>query len=341
MQEKIERNLVIFPKNTSQRPKLKRFKEDLKTSSNPISTWIDTKISDERLGITSLSAGLNTESTREIQSIFKDNVFTYSKPSSLIYVIIKQVIDKNDIVLDFFSGSGTTAHAVFNINKEDNGKRKYILIEMGDYFDTVMKPRIQKVMYSKDWKDGKSQSSDGISHIFKYQYLEQYEDTLNNIEFKEAGSYQRTLSEMEGYFMRYMLDFETRDSSPCRINVEKLTKPFDYTLRITQGNELKDEKIDLVETFNYLLGIYVRQIRTFSSNGTYYRVVFGKKNDDEIAIIWRDTEKLDLKALQADKTFIEGTILNGIKPSKIYINADFYVERALPIEPEFKKLMVV
>jgi adenine-specific DNA-methyltransferase len=212
---------------------------------------------------------------------------------------------------------------------------------MGDYFDTIMKPRIQKVMYSKDWKDGKPQSKDGIKHIFKYQYLEQYEDTLNNIEFKEAGSYQRTLSEMDGYFLRYMLDFETRESSPCRFNVEKLTKPFDYTLRITHGNELKDEKVDIVETFNYLLGIHVRQIKTFSSSGTYYRVVFGSKNEDEVAIIWRDTEKLDLKALQADKAFIEGTILIGIKPSKIYINADFYVEGALPIEPEFKKLMVV
>ena len=62
------------------------------------------------------------------------------------------------------------------------------------------------------------------------------------------------------------------------------------------------------------------------------------RNEDEIAIIWRDTENIDLKA---DKAFIEGTILNNIKPSKTYINADFYVEGALPIEPEFKKLMVV
>ncbi|HKZ40002.1 MAG TPA: hypothetical protein VJ044_03520, partial [Candidatus Hodarchaeales archaeon] len=198
--------------------------------------------------------------------------------------------------------------------------------------------RIQKVMYSDNWKDGKPQSLDGINHIFKYQYFEQYEDTLNNVAFKDAGSYQRTLSEMDGYFLRYMLDFETRGSSPCRFNVEKLTKPFDYTLRITHGNELKDEKVDLVETFNYLLGIHITQIKTFSSNGTYYRVVFGKKNEDEIAIIWRDSENIDLKA---DKAFIEGTILSGIKPSKTYINADFYVEGALPIEPEFKKLMVV
>jgi adenine-specific DNA-methyltransferase len=208
---------------------------------------------------------------------------------------------------------------------------------MADYFDTIMKPRIQKVMYSRDWKDGKPQSTDGISHIFKYQTLEQYEDTLNNIEFTESGTVQRTLADMDGYFLRYMLDFETRDS-PCRFNVDKLVHPFSYTLKITEGGELKEQTVDLVETFNYLLGLHVRQIRTFTSSGTYYKVVLGIKGEDDIAVIWRDTGNIDLKA---DKDFIEGTLLNGTSPSTTYINADFYVEGALPIEPEFKRLMVV
>ena len=62
---------------------------------------------------------------------------------------------RTDRCLDYFAGSGTTAHAVIDLNREDGGHRKYILVEMGDYFDTVLKPRIQKVIYSKDWKDGK------------------------------------------------------------------------------------------------------------------------------------------------------------------------------------------
>ena len=248
-------------------------------------------------------------------------------------------LGEKDIVLDFFAGSGTTANGILNLNKNNTDvDRKYILVEMGEYFDTVTKPRIQKVMYSDNWKDGKPQSTDGISHIFKYQSLEQYEDTLNNIEFTESGTVQRTLADMDGYFLRYMLDFETRDSSPCKFNVEKLTKPFDYTLKIAHGNELKDENVDLVETFNYLLGIHVKRIKTFNNNGTYYKFVLGKKGEDEIAIVWRNTEQLDLKA---DKTFIEETILGEFQPTKTYINSDFYVERALPIEPEFKKLMVV
>lgn len=59
------------------------------------------------------------------------------------------------IILDYFAGSGTTGHAVISLNRQDQGKRKYILVEQGEYFDTVLKPRIQKVVYSADWKDGK------------------------------------------------------------------------------------------------------------------------------------------------------------------------------------------
>lgn len=81
--------------------------------------------------------------------------------------IIKSVIDKQCIVMDFFAGSGTNGHACLDINREDEGKRKYIQVELGDYFYTTMLPRIKKVMYSKGWKDGKSQDIDGYSHFFK------------------------------------------------------------------------------------------------------------------------------------------------------------------------------
>lgn len=91
---------------------------------------------------------------------FPKSIFT---TRDCIYAITK----KNSYIIDYFAGSGTTGHAVINLNKEDEGKRKYILCEMGEYFDTVTKPRIQKVIYSKDWKDGKPVSREGSSHCFK------------------------------------------------------------------------------------------------------------------------------------------------------------------------------
>ena len=87
-------------------------------------------------------------------------------------------LEKHDTALDYFGGSGTTGHAVIELNREDKGRRKYVLVEMGDYFDTVLKPRLQKVIYSKDWKDGKPVSRQGSSHAFKYLRLESYEDAL-------------------------------------------------------------------------------------------------------------------------------------------------------------------
>jgi adenine-specific DNA-methyltransferase len=305
--------------------KVKAYLED-KEGIKPRSLWKESKY----------AAALGT--TKLINILGNNDLFSYPKSVDLVKDAIFIASDDESTILDFFAGSGKTAHAVIDLNREDNGNRKFILVEIEKYFDNVTKPRIQKVVYSSEWKDGKPQNSDGISHIFKYLILEQYEDTLNNIEFKEAGTVQKTLMDMDGYFLRYMLDFETRDS-PCRMNVVKLERPFEYTLRITRDNELYNETVDLVETFNYLLGLKVKWIRTFSEHGTKYRVVHGETlAGQSTTIIWRTTEGLDLAK---DKKFIEETILKDpkLKAEQVYINGDFHVEGALPIEPEFQRLM--
>ena len=75
--------------------------------------------------------------------------------------------------LDYFAGSGTTAHATIALNRvDDSGKRKYILVEQGEYFDTVIKATYSKVVYSADWKDGKPTNPEsGISHCLKVMKL--------------------------------------------------------------------------------------------------------------------------------------------------------------------------
>jgi adenine-specific DNA-methyltransferase len=128
-------------------------------------------------------SGVDTNETakKELED-FGLTAFSYPKPVSLISKLLTFNSSNTDVSLDFFAGSGTTGHAVINLNREDDGNRKYILIEMGDYFDTVLKPRISKVVYSKDWKDGKPQNRyTGVSHCYKYLRLESYEDTLNNL----------------------------------------------------------------------------------------------------------------------------------------------------------------
>ncbi|MDY0223014.1 MAG: site-specific DNA-methyltransferase, partial [Desulfobacterium sp.] len=153
--------------------------------------------------------------------------FSYPKPKDLISYILR--IGNSKLNMDYFAGSGTTGHAVINLNREDDGKRKYILVEMGNCFDTVLKPRITKVIYSSDWKDGKPTSRDtGISHCFKYIRLESYEDTLNNLIFDENPVRNKTIesnkSLKEDYMLRYFLDVETRGSQSL-LNIDDFADP--------------------------------------------------------------------------------------------------------------------
>ena len=172
-------------------------------------------------------------------------------------------LNKNILVLDFFAGSGTTGHAVIDLNRADDGKRKYILLEMGDYFDTILKPRIAKVVYSESWKDGKPTARHtGISHCFKYVRLESYEDTLNNLRLDHNPQRKKAVAAnpalKEDYMLRYLLDVETRGSQSL-LNIDAFADPCRYTLDVKKPgtDEYATRAVDLIETFNYLIGLRV------------------------------------------------------------------------------------
>ena len=205
--------------------------------------------------------GHNQDGVREIQQLFGGKCFSSPKPVGLI----NQVLKLNDslLTIDYFAGSGTTAHAVINLNREDNGERKYILVEMGDYFDTVLKPRIAKVVYSQNWKNGKpADRHTGISHCFKYIRLESYEDTLNNLRFDDDPHRKKALSASpslrEDYMLRYLLDVETRGSQSL-LNIDAFADPTAYTLEVKKPgtDQYVTKTVDLIETFNYLIGLRV------------------------------------------------------------------------------------
>jgi len=187
--------------------------------------------------------------------------FTTQKPVKLIERCI--TLTGATEVLDFFAGSGTTGHAVINLNRDDKVSRKYILIEMGDHFDTVLKPRMAKVVYSPDWKDGKPNTRDkGISHCFKYIRLESYEDTLNNLRFVENSERNSALAANEplrrDYTLNYLLDVETRGSQSL-LNIDAFTDPTAYRLKVKKpgSSGSVEQAIDLIETFNFLIGLRV------------------------------------------------------------------------------------
>ena len=180
-----------------------------------------------------------------------------------------------DIVFDFFAGSGTTGHAAINLNREDEGERRFILVEMADYFDTVLLPRIKKVTFTPEWKDGKpkrmatQEEAERSPRIVKYIRLESYEDALNNIEFDEASGQQAL--KFDDYLLKYMLKWETR-ASETLLNVEKLARPFSYKLHIHSDGQTREKIADVPETFNYLLGLHVQTRRVYDDDGQRYLV---------------------------------------------------------------------
>lgn len=206
-----------------------------------------------------------------------------------------------DLVLDYFAGSGTTGHAVIAMNREDAGDRRYILVEQGEYFDTVLKPRLQKVVYSAEWKEGRPTAPEtGISHAFKVLKIESYEDALNNLVLARSGDQETFLGSLssagrDDYMLRYMLDVETRGSL---LSIKDFRKPFDYRLQVAidSAGAAEPRTIDLVETFNYLLGLKVKNLDLDVDRG--FAVVTGVLPTGQSAmVVWRDCERLGYEDL--------------------------------------------
>lgn len=268
------------------------------------------------------------------------------KPLRLIRRVIG-MSDKasGDNILDFFAGSGSTGHSVIEQNCEDGGARRYILVEMGSYFESVLQSRMRRAVFTRDWQDGKpvfpkDGKSRRISHAFKYIRLESYEDALGNIAFEAPQGELK----FEDYVLRYMLDFETRKSATL-LSVDKLAAPFSYRLDIQEGGETRTKPVDLPETFNYLLGLKVGRRTVHLRDGKHrYLVMRGTTNphgeggEREVAVIWRDVTGWKAADFKADAEFFrKEKLADGA--DEVFVNADGVVPGARVLDPIFKERM--
>lgn len=129
MADKIAEGRVIFPASASGRPMLKRFRNEAKSETVPVSTWIVSK-SDDRIA-NSLVSPANTQATRELQDIFGAKLFPHPKSTQLVSSLASQCLSEDsDIVLDFFSGSATTAHAILARAAATGGNARFILVQV-------------------------------------------------------------------------------------------------------------------------------------------------------------------------------------------------------------------
>ncbi len=195
----------------------------------------------------------------------KSGLFLAPKHSDFVSRFIIHAAREDSVILDCFGGSGSTAHAVIKLNRDGQGKHKYVLVEVEQYFDAILKPRVLKAAYSSDWRGGKPISRNGASHCVKILRLESYEDCLNNLNFVEDETRDKLMAQnpqlREDYMLRYMLDVETRGSQSL-LNIDGFKDPTAYKLKVKKpgSDEYEWRNVDLLETFNYLIGLRVEHI---------------------------------------------------------------------------------
>ncbi len=184
----------------------------------------------------------------ELKKLFGDKDFDFPKAKELVKDCIRvQSNNKNGIILDYFSGSGTSGHAVMELNREDNGRRKSILIELGEHFINVILPRMKKLSFSLDWDNGNAINSKSIGGFFKYYELEQYEETLRKAKYEDKGALPKDIYHQYIFFKDLKLANEVvkldDESRSIKVDLTKL-----------------HNKIDIPETLSFLTGKFIKQI---------------------------------------------------------------------------------
>lgn len=260
------------------------------------------------------------------------------KNENLIERMVESSSNPNDFILDFFGGSGTTAAVSYKM------KRFFITMEIGNWFDTLIRPRIKNILHGDKYGIS-SKYKFPKSGLVKYIRLESYEDCLDNLKFERSKTQEDWLENnktaKEEYMLKYMMDLETKDSL---LSIKKFDDPFGYKINITRDGEVKESNVDLVETFNYLIGLYVDHIQTFKDILVLEGVT---REGEKTLVIWRNTSKTDSDALDSWFKKCKYSTLDA-EFDVIYVNGDNNLEnlrrddqtwKVRLIEAEFNKRM--
>ncbi|GAA7130574.1 adenine-specific DNA methyltransferase [Helicobacter pylori] len=235
LQELIADNRIFFPTSGSGSgvPSYKRFLSEVKQGTTPLTIWKYTEV------------GHTQDAKREIKELFEGQaLFDTPKPEALLKRIIEISTQENDLVLDFFAGSGTTCAVAHKLN------RKYIGIEMGEHFESVILPRLKKVVGG--FKSGAAKEFNG-GGVIKVYALESYEEILRKIKYEDND---KPLAYDEQY----------SDLVEC--------KNESYTLNL---DALEKMGVDIKETLENLHGVGVEFFNE--------KVVKFKGNDKEVEIL--------------------------------------------------------
>ena len=242
-------------------PRLKTFLADARDDMVPVDLWAHA------------DTGTTDDGSHALKQKFGAVVFPNPKPPALVRRAITLSPARPAVVLDFFAGSGTTGEATLDLVRERDPDASFILVESGRHFDSVLKPRVLKAAHAATWRAGRPLAGPPVRELLlKCLALESHADTLDNL---RAGP------DAHATRLGYVLDPEPR------LDPRRFLRPWSYTLRIRRDGDVHDSPVDLVETFNYLLGLRVRRYLVDDEPGLLC-VAGDDAESRRVLVVWRE-----------------------------------------------------
>jgi adenine-specific DNA-methyltransferase len=333
-------NRIWWGEDGNNIPRRKNFLSEVRAGVVPQTLW-----KHEQGGNTQ---GAKKELISVVRFARSEDILNTVKPTKLLrrVLLVGTEPTKEQLTLDFFAGSGPTAHAVIAQNRDDGGSRRFALVEMGDYFNSMLMERVLRVLYAPEWKDHRPKDGtdftaawvDRSPRLVKVLRLESFEDSLNALELPEERN-ARLAGQQDifgdDYLLKYMFAAETEDA-PARLNTPALERPFDYKLRVHGNDGLREVPVDLVETFNLLMGFHVQRIRALADGKRPYRIVEALEDGRPVLVVWRDMTDFDHAR---DRAFVEAQYPKLAEYATVYVNGDSSIPNGRGLDGEFHRRM--
>ena len=223
--------------------------------------------------------------------------FKNPKTPALLQELVPYASGKGDLIADFFLGSGSTVHSLMRLNRKAAVGLRWLGIEVSHNFEVLVIPRIKKAAFSPEWLKGRPIASDGPGTFVRVQSLEQYDDTLENLDADPSeGESIGILFDDPAFAMRYRLD---KTSRALYCGIDRFSSPFGYQLkRAAGGGEAKSCEVDLVESLPYLLGLDVSRLYREDAGVV---MLGGNRRGQSVAIFFRDCKAEGSAQWVADK----------------------------------------
>ncbi|MDP3912584.1 MAG: site-specific DNA-methyltransferase [Bacteroidota bacterium] len=258
----IENKEILFPTNPNGRPRQKKFLKDLLSTQTGFSSILKKE-----------EVGFTTNGTQEFSELFDGRYFAFPKPVNLLKKIVLQSTNELDIILDFFGGSGTTAQAVLELNKEDGGNRKFILVQLPEPCDEGSEA------FKAGYKTIADISKERIRRVINKLLIENEQlkaKKAGEIKFEDASNQENQTTQDLGFKVFKLSSSNFKIWRGSEITEENLEQELElFTDPVREGSEKENMLYELILKAGYLLTDKVA-LRQAQGTDSYYSVKDGE-----------------------------------------------------------------